>query len=632
MSIDCLYRRSSLFDTSFVPLHSSIPATSKMSASNSDVNAPISPVVDEGKSELVSPTLERLVAPFNCSPSSTPLQDVAGVGSKMSDTLWMGDLEPWMDATFIQQLWASLNEPVNVKVMRSKASSSETLISYCFVQFSSSAAAERALMKYNNTMIPGAHCTFKLNWATGGGIQHNNFVSRDPEFSIFVGDLLPTTEDSDLFMTFRSIYPSCTSAKIIVDPVTGLSRKYGFVRFSSEKEQQHALMHMQGYLCQGRPLRISVASPKSRASIAADSALGIVPTSTSNRQPNQDLCSMDPLNTTVFVGGLASNLSEKDLQVCFQPFGRILNIKIPFGKGCGFVQYSEKSAAEKAINTMQGALVGTSHIRLAWGHNTLPVSALSQSQSQISDEGFDRTLSANQIFGMNQSVIGANSGSSNSSGSSLKSAPVSPRTAAAQSLLPNSVVSSINGMNSVNFSTISPPPLSRSASISPTLSGSGSGLTPLSSHFPSAATGLVGGQVYPQSSVLQSSKINGSAKVQPSVKLPEWLQPFSGNNHNSFATQDLLTRVSSLKLVDDEQPASLNGSAFQARASRPWNLGRERQSSLIDLRHELEQNENGLEKSGFGLNLRGRLPPRSYSTFNCTGQYLQPSLRLSRDS
>ncbi|KAF8207734.1 hypothetical protein K438DRAFT_1575579, partial [Mycena galopus ATCC 62051] len=63
--------------------------------------------------------------------------------------------------------------------------------------------------------------------------------------SIFVGDLAPETSNSDLVVVFRNpvlglrndrapqfirLFASCKSAKIMLDPVTGVSRGYGLVR------------------------------------------------------------------------------------------------------------------------------------------------------------------------------------------------------------------------------------------------------------------------------------------------------------------------------------------------------------------------------------------------------------------
>ncbi|KAK1220438.1 hypothetical protein PQX77_016819 [Marasmius sp. AFHP31] len=97
------------------------------------------------------------------------------------------------------------------------------------------------------------------------------------EYSIFVGDLAPETSNSDLVAVFRNpvlglrndrepkfIRPflSCKSAKIMLDPVTGVSRGYGFVRFTDEADQQRALIEMHGLYCLSRPMRISPATAK----------------------------------------------------------------------------------------------------------------------------------------------------------------------------------------------------------------------------------------------------------------------------------------------------------------------------------------------------------------------------------
>ena len=71
-------------------------------------------------------------------------------------------------------------------------------------------------------------------------------VQNPKDYSVFVGDLAPEVSNSDLFAVFRSpvlslrndreprfIHPflSSKSAKIIIDPVMGVSRGYGFVRY-----------------------------------------------------------------------------------------------------------------------------------------------------------------------------------------------------------------------------------------------------------------------------------------------------------------------------------------------------------------------------------------------------------------
>ncbi|CAZ80041.1 unnamed protein product [Tuber melanosporum] len=281
-------------------------------------------------------------------PPPTAGSSNGAAGSDAKTTLWMGELEPWIDEAFVRNVWYQLGEGVNVKMIRDKFSGNA---GYCFVDFSSPAAAAKALT-LNATPIPGSSRPFKLNWASGGGLADRR-DDRGPEYSIFVGDLGPEVNEYVLVSLFQSRFPSCKSAKIMTDPVSGMSRGYGFVRFSDEMDQQRALTEMQGVYCGNRPMRISTATPKNK------SATGGPPM-------NQFT---DPNNTTVFVGGLSGYVTEDELRSFFQGFGEITYVKIPPGKGCGFVQFVQRHAAEMAINQMQGYPIGNSRVRLSWGRS-----------------------------------------------------------------------------------------------------------------------------------------------------------------------------------------------------------------------------------------------------------------------
>ncbi|KAE9961569.1 hypothetical protein BLS_001759 [Venturia inaequalis] len=314
-------------------------------------------------------------------------------------TLWMGELEPWIDENFIRSLWFGMGESVNVKMIRDKFTGSSNA-GYCFVDFGSSAAAAKALT-LNGQPIPNSNRPFKLNWASGGGLADRSRDERGPEFSIFVGDLGPEVNEYVLHSLFNGKFPSCKSAKIMSDPISGLSRGYGFVRFTEEGEQQRALTEMQGVYCGNRPMRISTATPKNKSGAAAG---GPGPMAMHTQQPGMNPMYgnmnpmgappmgfygaaqqpmnqfTDPNNTTVFVGGLSGYVTEDELRSFFQGFGEITYVKIPPGKGCGFVQFVQRHAAEMAINQMQGYPIGNSRVRLSWGrsqNNSGPAGTLS---------------------------------------------------------------------------------------------------------------------------------------------------------------------------------------------------------------------------------------------------------------
>jgi RNA recognition motif-containing protein len=305
--------------------------------------------------------------------------------SEAAKTLWMGEMEGWMDENFIKNIFQTvLAEGVQVKVIRDRNSGNA---GYCFVEFATPDAAQKALA-LNGTPVPNSSRVFKLNWASGGGLVDRR-DDRGPEYSIFVGDLGPEVNEFVLVSLFQSRFPSCKSAKIMTDAMTGQSRGYGFVRFSDESDQQRALVEMQGVYCGNRPMRISTATPKTRSHQYGQGQggnqmmpaapgghpgpmWGVPPTFYGQGQfnPMQPMNQFtDPNNTTVFVGGLSGYVTEDELRSFFQGFGEITYVKIPPGKGCGFVQFVHRHAAEMAINQMQGYPIGNSRVRLSWGRS-----------------------------------------------------------------------------------------------------------------------------------------------------------------------------------------------------------------------------------------------------------------------
>ena len=44
----------------------------------------------------------------------------------------------------------------------------------------------------------------------------------------------------------------------------------------------------------------------------------------------------------IFVGGLDPNVSDDQLRLLFSSYGELVHVKIPVGKGCGFVQFANR--------------------------------------------------------------------------------------------------------------------------------------------------------------------------------------------------------------------------------------------------------------------------------------------------
>ncbi|XAR67456.1 hypothetical protein NMG60_11002226 [Bertholletia excelsa] len=290
-------------------------------------------------------------------------------GSNEIKSLWIGDLQYWMDENYLYTCFVQTGELAAVKVIRNKQTGQPE--GYGFIEFTSRAAAERILQSYNGTLMPNSEQSFRLNWATLGAGEKR--AEDGPDYTIFVGDLAAEVSDYLLQETFKVHYASVKGAKVVTDRMTGRSKGYGFVRFGDESEQLRAMTEMNGVVLSSRPMRIGPAANKKPVSGQQNQK---VTYQNSQENPGEN----DPNNTTIFVGGLDESVSDDHLRQVFSQFGELVHVKIPAGKRCGFVQFVDRACAEQALSMLNGTQLGGQNIRLSWGRS--PANKQSQGQGQ----------------------------------------------------------------------------------------------------------------------------------------------------------------------------------------------------------------------------------------------------------
>ncbi|XP_019231776.1 PREDICTED: polyadenylate-binding protein RBP47-like [Nicotiana attenuata] len=300
--------------------------------------------------------------------SPSPHQQQGGGGSNNNNnnenrTIWVGDLLNWMDEDYLRNCFASTNEVASIKVIRNKQTGFSE--GYGFVEFFTHAAAEKVLQTYSCMTMPNVDQPFRLNWATFS--MGDKRANNGSDLSIFVGDLAADVTDTLLHETFATKYPSVKAAKVVFDANTGRSKGYGFVRFGDDNERSQAMTEMNGVYCSSRPMRIGAATPRKSSGYQQQySSQG----GYSNGGPAQgSQPDADSTNTTIFVGGLDPNVSDEDLRQPFAQYGEIVSVKIPVGKGCGFVQFANRNDAEEALQKLNGTAIGKQTVRLSWGRN-----------------------------------------------------------------------------------------------------------------------------------------------------------------------------------------------------------------------------------------------------------------------
>jgi cold-inducible RNA-binding protein len=78
---------------------------------------------------------------------------------------------------------------------------------------------------------------------------------------IYVGNLAYSVNDDELNQLFSS-HGTVTSARVIMDRMSGRSKGFGFVEMPDNGEAETAINALNGQDCDGRALRVNESQPK----------------------------------------------------------------------------------------------------------------------------------------------------------------------------------------------------------------------------------------------------------------------------------------------------------------------------------------------------------------------------------
>ena len=156
--------------------------------------------------------------------------------------------------------------------------------------------------------------------------------------SLYVGDLHPDVSEGTLFEIFNTV-GGVASIRVNRDAVTRRSLGYAYVNFHNPADAERALDTMNNYIIKDRPCRImwSQRDPSIRKSGVGN----------------------------IFIKNLDPEIDHKALNDVFSDFGNILSCKVALdengrSKGYGFVHYETQEMADRAIEKVNGKLIGDS--------------------------------------------------------------------------------------------------------------------------------------------------------------------------------------------------------------------------------------------------------------------------------
>ncbi|KAL8125974.1 hypothetical protein AgCh_013318 [Apium graveolens] len=174
-------------------------------------------------------------------------------------------------------------------------------------------------------------------------------ASFSPDLKIFVGNLPFSCDSATLAGLFESS-GNVEMVEVIYDKISGRSRGFGFVTMSSMEEVQAAVEQFNGHELDGRPLRVNAGPPPPRE----DNPF---------RAPRSGGRSFDNTNR-VYVGNLAWGVDNLALETLFSEQGKVLEAKVVYdresgrSRGFGFVTYGSANEVNRAIDSLNGAVLG----------------------------------------------------------------------------------------------------------------------------------------------------------------------------------------------------------------------------------------------------------------------------------
>nr|XP_023915128.1 oligouridylate-binding protein 1B isoform X2 [Quercus suber] len=283
-------------------------------------------------------------------------------------SVYVGNIQTQVTEPLLQEVFASTGPVESCKLIRKEKSS------YGFIHYFDRRSAAFAILHLNGRHLFGQ--PIKVNWAYASGQREDT----SGHFNIFVGDLSPEVTDATLFACF-SVYPSCSDARVMWDQKTGRSRGFGFVSFRNQQDAQSAINDLTGKWLGSRQIRCNWAtkgavSNEDKQSSDAKSVVELTNGSSDGKETtNSDAPENNPQYTTVYVGNLASEVTQLDLHRHFHSLGAgvIEEVRVQRDKGFGFVRYSTHAEAALAIQMGNAhSYVCGKQIKCSWGSKPTP--------------------------------------------------------------------------------------------------------------------------------------------------------------------------------------------------------------------------------------------------------------------
>ncbi|KAH7849039.1 hypothetical protein Vadar_012069 [Vaccinium darrowii] len=267
--------------------------------------------------------------------------------------VFIKNLDTSIDNKALHDTFAAFGAVLSCKVALDSNGQSK---GYGFVQFDQDEAAQNAIKRLNGMLINDKQVYVGLFVRN----QERSRGNGSPKFTnVYVKNLSETTNDEDLKMIFGK-YGPITSAVVMRD-ANGTSRCFGFVNFQSPDAAAAAVETLNGTsLIDDKVLYVGKAQRKSERDAELRAKFEQERSSRFEKLQGANL----------YLKNLDDSVNDEKLKELFSEFGNITSCKVMLdaqraSKGSGFVAFSNPEEATRALNAMNGKMIGQKPLYVA---------------------------------------------------------------------------------------------------------------------------------------------------------------------------------------------------------------------------------------------------------------------------
>ncbi|KAK1627890.1 hypothetical protein QYE76_002205 [Lolium multiflorum] len=318
-------------------------------------------------------------------------QDVGKLKQVDDTNLYVGNLPASVSSSRLLELFLPFGRITRYKVVDDCFTG--VSLGHGFVKYADPNSAASAIKRMNGRLVDGKTLEVRAarvppsvpNPSMHSVSEAGSLPSKEIDTSALYVSHLPLSMDELKLLEHFQPFGEVTAIKVPRDHMTGLSKGYGFVKYSDSHHAAQAITHLNGVMVDGGKIEVRVAgSPPTLSNLAVGSHI--------NTRTTKEI---DMAN--LYVCNIHASIDTNKLVDLFLPFGKVTHARVAAdqgtctGNGYGFVKFADPQCAAEAIAVMNGALIEGEAL-------TVRVAGLSSSASSSAVQGSPPEINKSRLY------------------------------------------------------------------------------------------------------------------------------------------------------------------------------------------------------------------------------------------